>query len=282
MRHLLRHGETEQHCRAIWTKRKCCSNVAQFGHCVGGQSRRKICCRNVSACSNIFWQHLPFSSMFPSLAIMLGNNSTQPSKWQKSTCAALKCAQCTVQTKWPLLHFWIWMVWAWKLLLQKEKIMGKKAEMTGSLGSRVSESMPWLLVWSRFSNFHLHLRCSFLSICHNSSSHCVQINMVQIKFGALFYHNTQGITTTSTISCPARQCCPVWPRCFNDTKVNKISSNIVVAQFGLSLQHVLHRTKYRVYFITWPVQNVTGQQIFLSLCTRISYQHFLLTKYERV
>ena len=98
----LRHGQTEQHCGATWTKRNCCLNVAQFGHCVGGQSHRKICCRNFSACSNIFWQHLSFSSLFLSLATMLGKISTQPSKWQKSTCAALKCAHCTVQTKWPL------------------------------------------------------------------------------------------------------------------------------------------------------------------------------------
>ena len=173
----LRHGQTEQHCRATWPKRKCCPNVAQFGHCVGEQIHQKICCRNVSACSNIFWLHLSFSSMFPSLAIMLGNNSTQFSKWQKWTCAVLKCAQCNVNK----------MAAAPRVDLDGVDV-ARSVEVSpsitlcslidnrtvtvlfiiygplssspciprlpGPLDSRVS--MPWFC--SPFSNFHLHLR----------------------------------------------------------------------------------------------------------------------------
>ena len=97
---------------------------------------------------------------------------------------SVECAQCTVQAKWPLLHFWIWIVWTWKLLPQKEKIMGKKTEMIGSLGSHVSESMPWF--WSPFSNFNFHLKLPVTAsklqlsfILPYFSSHCVKM-----KYGA--------------------------------------------------------------------------------------------------
>ena len=46
--------------------------------------------------------------------------------------------------------------------------------------------------------------------------------MAQSKFDALV------LTTTATISCPKTlPSMSVWPRCFDDMKVNKISSNIV-------------------------------------------------------